>query len=229
VIDAAALQDQLMRRMNGCFTSPLTVRRVKRNAAKPSAQSLRTASAPSSARVPVRRASAPPADPWSSATWACESCTLVNTGSNQSADIAGDRCIACEHPRQQHRPRGGRRASLNLAQIRGFEQRPPEKLTAEQWTAVESASDERGDSAAPCPICREHFRCNEEQVILNCSHQFHRACLNAFERFLRSSARTCPLCRHANYRKRSTKRGAQAWKQRCLLKLQSVTRGFLVR
>ncbi|KAG5192722.1 hypothetical protein JKP88DRAFT_242605 [Tribonema minus] len=57
------------------------------------------------------------------------------------------------------------------------------------------------------------------------------ACLLSFERFVgaRGGARVCPLCRHANYRKRVSKRGAEAWRQKCLLKMQCVARGYLAR
>lgn len=41
-------------------------------------------------------------------------------------------------------------------------------------SAVEATAEARGDDMATCPICRERFQ-DESQVILSCSHVFHRA------------------------------------------------------
>lgn len=36
--------------------------------------------------------------------------------------------------------------------------------------------------SAPCPICQDPFE-QEDQVLLSCTHVFHKACLKNFERF----------------------------------------------
>ncbi|CAN0345774.1 unnamed protein product, partial [Ectocarpus sp. 12 AP-2014] len=99
---------------------------------------------------------------------------------------------------KQHQPR---RVAVTLAQIRGLEKPPEPTLTPGEWRAVEAKALARGDEAAPCPICRESFR-GESQVILSCSHVFHKACLSSFEKFLRAQERSCPLCRKVDYQKK---------------------------
>ena len=56
-------------------------------------------------------------------------------------------------------------------------------------------------SSAPCAICREPFGV-DAQVILSCTHVFHRACLASFERFVGAEKRSCPICRKASYERR---------------------------
>ena len=57
----------------------------------------------------------------------------------------------------------------------------------------------RDDSKRPCCICQEHFGVHQ-QVLLSCTHVFHRACLRAFEQH--SGVRSCPLCRQHDYQAR---------------------------
>ncbi|CAM9998157.1 unnamed protein product [Choristocarpus tenellus] len=106
-----------------------------------------------------------------------------------------------EAPSEKPKPR-----CLTLAQMRGLQPPPEHNLSVDEWRDLETKADARGDNLAPCPICREGFH-DQEQVILSCSHIFHRKCLSAFERFLRTSERTCPLCRKADYQKRFTSQG----------------------
>ncbi|CAN0135191.1 unnamed protein product, partial [Ectocarpus fasciculatus] len=73
------------------------------------------------------------------------------------------------------------------------------------------------------PVCRESFR-GESQVILSCSHVFHKACLLSFEKFLRAQERSCPLCRKVDYQKKATRQGAVVWRQRCARRLQCAYR-----
>lgn len=51
------------------------------------------------------------------------------------------------------------------------------------------------------------------QVLLSCSHVFHKACLQSFERF--SGIRSCPLCRASDYQKKVINDGADAYRSRC--------------
>ncbi|CAM9262582.1 unnamed protein product [Ectocarpus sp. 8 AP-2014] len=168
------------------------------------------------------------------------------------AEEAGQHCSVCVQPRRRWRLPGGedggigglgsdgrsscedgvhegeeqhqqRRVAVTLAQIRGLEEPPEPTLTPGEWRAVETKALARGDEAAPCPICRESFR-GESQVILSCSHLFHKACLSSFERFLRAQERSCPLCRKVDYQKKATRQGAVAWRQRCARRLQCAYR-----
>jgi len=67
-----------------------------------------------------------------------------------------------------------------------------------QWAAVHAAYRGREcggggtSAAAPCPVCREDFR-TEQQVLLSCSHAYHRTCIRSWERFAQD--RGCPICR----------------------------------
>ncbi|OQR93571.1 hypothetical protein ACHHYP_20098 [Achlya hypogyna] len=130
--------------------------------------------------------------------WVCDSCTLEND------DDAG-RCSACG----SFKPNNARRARPTLAQKIGLVPGPPPKLSRNQWEDCEEAAEARGD--ALCSICREPFGV-AAKVILSCSHLFHHACLSSFERFMRTSARVCPLCRKHNYEKKATTRGEAAFR-----------------
>ena len=44
-----------------------------------------------------------------------------------------------------------------------------------QQSAAHERSRARGDSREPCAICQEHFG-SEDQVVLSCSHVFHKVC-----------------------------------------------------
>ncbi|KAG0629492.1 hypothetical protein M758_1G107900 [Ceratodon purpureus] len=51
---------------------------------------------------------------------------------------------------------------------------PAKPLTTLQWAAVQRNSRERKDLLHPCPICLERFGLKKQQVILSCSHVFHK-------------------------------------------------------
>ncbi|KAG1658061.1 hypothetical protein FOA52_008315 [Chlamydomonas sp. UWO 241] len=90
-------------------------------------------------------------------------------------------------------------ARQTLAQSLGLVPRPPPLLTEAEWDGVHLAARTRQDSSDECPICRELFR-DEAQVLLSCTHVFHKACLASYERFART--RACPLCRCAAYQRK---------------------------
>ncbi|CAM9673271.1 unnamed protein product, partial [Discosporangium mesarthrocarpum] len=54
-------------------------------------------------------------------------------------------------------------------------------------------------------------------------------CLAAFENFLRKGEKSCPLCRKSDYQKRSTFKGAIAWRNECARRIQSLIRGVAAR
>ncbi|XP_024248874.1 RING finger protein 32 isoform X2 [Oncorhynchus tshawytscha] len=115
---------------------------------------------------------------------------------------------------------------LTLAQKLGLVQSPARKLTVDEWSQVKSRSIHEGDSKQPCVICREEFRL-QTQVLLSCSHVFHRACLQAFERF--SGRKCCPMCRKEQYETRVIHDGARLFKERCAIRIQACWRGYVVR
>ncbi|XP_077897051.1 RING finger protein 32 isoform X5 [Ictidomys tridecemlineatus] len=115
---------------------------------------------------------------------------------------------------------------LTLAQKLGLIAPPPVPLSSEEWESVKQRSVLHGDSMQPCPICKEEFELHP-QVLLSCSHVFHRACLQAFERF--TNKKTCPLCRKNQYQTRVIHDGARLFKAKCATRIQACWRGHVVR
>ncbi|XP_010883794.3 RING finger protein 32 isoform X2 [Esox lucius] len=111
---------------------------------------------------------------------------------------------------------------LTLAQKMGLVESPARRLTADEWTQVKLRSVHEGESKQPCAICREEFRLRS-QVLLSCSHVFHKDCLKAFERF--SGRKCCPMCRKEQYETRVIHDGAYLFKER----IQACWRGYVVR
>ncbi|KAG2454100.1 hypothetical protein HYH02_001139 [Chlamydomonas schloesseri] len=117
-------------------------------------------------------------------------------------------------------------APMTLAQHLGLIPRPPPLLTEDQWTEVHLRSRLRQDSANECVICREEFQTGA-QVLLSCSHTFHRHCLASFERY--SRAKTCPLCRAEQYQKRAITDGQELYRTKCAVRIQAAWRGHAAR
>uniref|UniRef100_H0WK01 Ring finger protein 32 n=1 Tax=Otolemur garnettii TaxID=30611 RepID=H0WK01_OTOGA len=115
---------------------------------------------------------------------------------------------------------------LTLAQKLGLVEPPPLPLSSDEWEKVKQRSILQGDSMQPCPICKEEFRLHP-QVLLSCSHVFHKACLQAFEKF--TSKKTCPLCRKNQYQTRVIHDGAQLFRTKCATRIQAYWRGCIVR
>uniref|UniRef100_UPI003AB0A279 RING finger protein 32 n=1 Tax=Centroberyx gerrardi TaxID=166262 RepID=UPI003AB0A279 len=115
---------------------------------------------------------------------------------------------------------------LTLAQKMGLVPSPARRLTEDEWTQVKARSVEQGESAQPCAICREEFRL-QPQVLLSCSHVFHRACLRAFERF--TGKKCCPMCRKEQYETRVIHDGARLFRQQCATRIQACWRGYVAR
>ncbi|XP_029979019.1 RING finger protein 32 isoform X2 [Sphaeramia orbicularis] len=121
---------------------------------------------------------------------------------------------------------GKRPVTLTLAQKMGLVPCPAERLTEDQWAQVKVRSVEQGESAQPCAICREEFRL-KPQVLLSCTHVFHRACLQAFERF--SGKKCCPMCRRQRYETRVIHDAARLFRHQCATRIQACWRGYSVR
>ncbi|XP_007951668.1 RING finger protein 32 [Orycteropus afer afer] len=115
---------------------------------------------------------------------------------------------------------------LTLAQKLGLFEPPPLPLSTDEWEKVKQRSITQGDSMQPCPICKEEFELHP-QVLLSCSHVFHRACLQAFEKF--TNKKTCPLCRKNQYQTRVIHDGARLFKIKCATRIQAYWRGHVVR
>ncbi|XP_042366153.1 RING finger protein 32 [Plectropomus leopardus] len=115
---------------------------------------------------------------------------------------------------------------LTLAQKLGLVASPAGRLTEDEWTQVKTRSVQQGDSAQPCAVCREEF-CLQPQVLLSCSHVFHRACLHAFERF--SGRKCCPMCRKEQYETRVIHDAARLFRHQCATRIQACWRGYAAR
>ena len=146
------------------------------------------------------------------------SCHAVNPSSEMICTVCG---FFLEGPMRPAPP--------TLAQRRGLAQPPPKMdapVVRSDWDLIEAKLVDRRD--ATCPICMEGFNQGYE-VLLSCSHIFHRSCLESFERFMERDARSCPICRKSNYQKKITKCGTVAWEVHCATKIQAVYRGYLQR
>ncbi|XP_074430235.1 RING finger protein 32 [Larus michahellis] len=115
---------------------------------------------------------------------------------------------------------------LTLAQKLGLVEPPSLPLTAEEWGRIKQRSIQHGDSMQPCAICREEFAL-QPQVLLSCSHVFHKACLKAFEKF--TGKKSCPMCRKEQYHTRVIHDGARLFKIKCATRIQASWRGYIVR
>ncbi|NXL01485.1 RNF32 protein, partial [Mesembrinibis cayennensis] len=115
---------------------------------------------------------------------------------------------------------------LTLAQKLGLVEPPSFPLTAEECVKIKQGSIQHGDSIQPCAICREEFAL-QPQVLLSCSHIFHKACLKAFEKF--TGKKFCPTCRKEQYQTRVIHNGACLFKIKCAIRIQASWRGYVVR
>ncbi|CAF0770858.1 unnamed protein product [Didymodactylos carnosus] len=115
--------------------------------------------------------------------------------------------------------------SLTLAEKIGLVE-TEKKLSEAQWLDIKVQSNKRDDSSQPCVICKEEFGLNQ-QVLLSCSHVFHRNCLEAFESYSRKKC--CPMCRRVQYEKRIIYEGANCHRIKCASKIQALWRGYITR
>ena len=115
---------------------------------------------------------------------------------------------------------------LSLAQKRGLVQRPQLPLTGDQWEEVVSIAKERLESNSVCPICLEEFKL-ESQVVLSCSHIFHKDCLRSFERH--TNLKQCPVCRRENYEKLQFLEPSKMFINHSAIRIQSLVRKHLAR
>ena len=130
-----------------------------------------------------------------------------------------------------HRQRGTLAERIGIIQISNSDVN--NHLTEAAWTAIKQRSNDRQDSNCPCAICQEDFGLGQ-QVLLSCSHVFHRACLTTFEKYVShnhngSDQRTCPICRRSQYEKRIIYEGAKIHRDKSAALIQAAWRGYIVR
>ncbi|TPX48680.1 hypothetical protein SeMB42_g02911 [Synchytrium endobioticum] len=73
------------------------------------------------------------------------------------------------------------------------------KLADVEWDDVKSKAFSRDRDNLTCSICVDMFK-TTEQVLLSCSHTFHKRCLASYENHV--GRKSCPLCRCDSYEKR---------------------------
>lgn len=115
---------------------------------------------------------------------------------------------------------------LSLAEKLGIvDTSNPHILCENQWTLIKCASKRRGDLSEPCSICKEYYTHLKQEVILSCSHVFHRKCIGSFERF--SGQKTCPVCRCKDYETRVICDGSVITSHKCATKIQTQWRRYV--
>ncbi|KAJ2995877.1 RING finger protein 32 [Globomyces sp. JEL0801] len=90
------------------------------------------------------------------------------------------------------------------------------KLNGADWNEIKKQAL-KGSSQQVCMICQEPYQL-QEQILLSCSHLFHRTCFESYEKFIPNPM--CPLCRQCNYEKLSTFDGRKQYIQQCAIKIQ---------
>lgn len=120
--------------------------------------------------------------------------------------------------------------NLSLAQKRGLVQKPPEPLKSEQWYTIVETAKSRLKKSSSCSICMEQFGIST-QVVLSCTHVFHKNCLNSFEKYNRNNQtiKKCPLCRFEDYEKSPFVEGTRIYIEIAASKLQATIRMRLKR
>jgi hypothetical protein len=116
---------------------------------------------------------------------------------------------------------------LTLAQRLGIVEKPPKPLTVDEWKDIEEKGKTRSTDQNQCPICLEEFKTANSQVILSCTHVFHKTCLSNFEKFTKQKA--CPICRRQDYEKKNFDHGFVQYINRCSVKIQKIYRGYICR
>ncbi|KRX06004.1 hypothetical protein PPERSA_01082 [Pseudocohnilembus persalinus] len=119
-------------------------------------------------------------------------------------------------------------SGLSLAQKLGLVEAPEKPLSQQDWQKIEEMAKKRNDSDGQCAICLEDFD-DQEQVLLSCSHVFHKQCLQSFEKHNKSRQKTCPICRRQHYDIKSFDEGFKVYVQKCTVKIQKIWRGALKR
>ena len=99
-------------------------------------------------------------------------------------------------------------------------------LTDTEWRSVEGKTLGRTDISNECPICYEKLGFMP-QVVLNCSHVFHKSCIESYEKY--TSQKCCPICRKSDYEKKPFTEGMKAYIDLSIKRIQGLTRGRLAR
>ena len=190
--DAAALQDSLARRYNLSTPKPRSVSRSADSSSTSSKKQVQRTNGQQRRSDSQAPAAAPP-----KVDVVCGSCNRRNCNDVNICSYCGYFLHSHAVPVQAQQP--------TLAEIRGLVRTaatsnanglPHDRGTDDgnsstnnsavsifEWNQIEANLASRVVDAF-CPICMEAFRDGSE-VLLSCSHIFHRACLGAFEKFMK--------------------------------------------
>ena len=64
----------------------------------------------------------------------------------------------------------------------------------------------------------------QDQILLSCSHVFHKTCLESYERHVQ--LKCCPICRTNEYQKLKTSVGKKQFIESCVIKIQATWRMY---
>lgn len=117
-------------------------------------------------------------------------------------------------------------SKLTFAEKAGIQKIKSFPLSVDQWKKLEKETIKREDFKGECPICMEKLA-SRESIILSCSHVFHKVCLQNFEKF--SSVNKCPLCRCERYECKTYTKDKEYYVEKCVIIIQQVYRGYIVR
>jgi hypothetical protein len=223
-MDAAALQLDMSRRFNLGGIGPRSSMTRPRPRGQQTRESPSNSSARSEEAKTTQQTTQPQAQTLTGRDVTCMSCLAVNLRVTKDDSTCYECGFFLDGPQRPAPP--------SLAQRRGLVQPTPQMdapVLRHEWDSIEAKLSSRLLRDASCPICMEGFNQGSE-VLLSCSHIFHRRCLESFESFMgKGEVRSCPLCRKPNYQKKITRCGTAAWEAKCATLLQAAVRGFLAR
>jgi hypothetical protein len=113
---------------------------------------------------------------------------------------------------------------LTMAQKLNLVPAPKAPLKLGDWEAILSVAKNNNQIYDSCAICLEPFK-TEQQVLLNCSHVFHKHCLQTFERL--EKCRSCPMCRSKEYQRIDVDEAAIQFINKSALMIQSHFKRYL--
>ena len=214
-VNAAALQDALSRKCTlgkGAALIPQQQRSLVTNSNAPP-------------QLPV----GPVALSQTAHRWCCDTCRALNRAGALQCSCCGGHKLACV--------RAEAPAALTLAQLRGLDAMPPERLTPDQWRELELLAlrrlTTRSGGSRPhnaCAICQDALGLRS-QLLLSCGHVYHQQCMMSLKAFLQQHRNpvACPTCRAVDVSCLTTTIGAHAFVLDSIVLLQSLARGVSAR
>ena len=166
----------------------------------------------------------------------------LNTSGDNRELVTPDHTVKISQLQETERVLEKTPPPLTLAQRLGLVEAPPRLLSGMEWAKLKTMSNQRNDSASPCPICQEHFGLSKQVYIyihvpvfpipsITRTHttvnmhahtntvQVLLSCSHVFHLSCLKSlerfsgCKRCPMCRRENYQKRIIYEGANCHRQ----------------